>query len=857
MDLTCRKNSVPKNSQPLNLQDCLAKTSRENGRTIPGLDVETHCQIVGLVAAELIRRMPAQMRELLFPPGAELIAASHDIGKVNPLFQEKIRRSLSNYRRNTCMGLENANPEWECFHSAVSQAALAGVKKYIPEIVGQHHGDSPVDLPLPEDEVTGGPAWQKKRVELVNRLKNFFDCDWPTVESDLHACVLSGLTTVADWIGSMLDRVVSGERHNLHQRVAPLVDGAGFIMPSYKAGLGFNEIFTSYTPRAIQKNLIAMVDGPGVYILEALMGEGKTEAALQAAYKMVSSGQASGIYFALPTQLTSEKIYERMEAFLKRILPKNEKHRSLLLHSNAWLYRSDLGEEGRPGYPWFDKRKRGLLAPFAVGTIDQALMAVMNVKHGFVRAFGLAGKVVILDEVHTYDAYTGTVMDHLIARLSMMGCTVILLSATLSSDRKKAITEKSGAIHHGELCQHYPLVSKLINGKEAEFSRPIKTSQRRVKLQSSSSDEVAFEEARERAYRGEYVLWIENTVREAQAVYKKLGAWASENRIETGLLHSRFPAMVRRKKDDRWVEIFGKNGLSKRRGCGRILVGTQVLEQSLDIDADFLISRLAPTDMLLQRMGRLWRHRETDPFRPADAEQSALILMPDRQDILDKPEKVFGASGMIYAPYVLARSAEIWRKRSFIDVPGNLRDLIEETYSPDEENGPLAEVYNLLKKERDKLSRYAFFGLAKMGKTLPDNVSTRFSEIPTCDVLLLTCEPFENTYTLMDGGKIILKPGSGYSLDEKKGIAKIILERVIAVPHYLAPSPGHAGETKWLWPFVYVSNEEDSGIRIGIVNESGRIQGLSGRPANEKYELYYDDNLGYSTKKIQTTAGYL
>src|SRR5690625_7210513 len=103
----------------------------------------------------------------------------------------------------------------------------------------------------------------------------------------------------------------------------------------------------------------------------------------------------------MPTQLTSNKIYQRFNAFLERVLTADSRHRSLLLHGNAWLYETEMGEEGRPGGAWFNQAKRGLLAPFAVGTVDQALMATMNVKHGFVRAYGLDGMVVILDVVTT------------------------------------------------------------------------------------------------------------------------------------------------------------------------------------------------------------------------------------------------------------------------------------------------------------------------------------------------------------------------------------------------------------------------------------------------------------------------
>ncbi len=183
------------------------------------------------------------------------------------------------------------------------------------------------------------------------------------------------------------------------------------------------------------------------------MGMGKTEAALYAAYQMLVQEKATGIYFALPTQLTSNKIYDRFNSFLHQIVSTETPQHALLLHSGAWLMDTEMGEEGSPGGAWFNHRKRGLLAPFAVGTIDQALMAVMNVKHGFVRAYGLAGKVVILDEVHTYDLYTGTILNALVEFLRQIDCTVIILSATLSQTRRDALLQQSTT------SEAYPLIT--------------------------------------------------------------------------------------------------------------------------------------------------------------------------------------------------------------------------------------------------------------------------------------------------------------------------------------------------------------------------------------------------------------
>ena len=172
----------------------------------------------------------------------------------------------------------------------------------------------------------------------------------------------------------------------------------------------------------------------------------------------------------------------------------------------------------------------------------------------------------------------------------------------------------------------------------------------------------AIEEALRRAEEGQQVLWIENTVKEAQDIYKKLAGRASGIGVAYGLLHSRFSKTDRAVNEKIWVKYFGKDGVKTRTQQGRILVGTQVLEQSLDIDADFLITRFAPTDMLLQRLGRLWRHEET--VRLPTARREAWILAPDLSAAVLSPEQTFGSTAKVYAPYVLCRSLAVWQRDS-------------------------------------------------------------------------------------------------------------------------------------------------------------------------------------------------
>lgn len=608
---------------------------------MPGRSVFNHCQIVGCTAQALIARYPQVLQTQLFPQYAAFAAACHDIGKVSPTFYNKLQKACG--LAQLAGFAPDLEKQWGG-HAGVSQATAKGMAapKYLPEILGQHHGFSPqLAGRRAEAEQFGGPAWQAQRVALVEELKTRLGMDWPQITSPEQARLVAGLTSVSDWIGS--GRHFENPDEPWQGKIELALDEAGFIPPSYLPGLSFEQVF-NFAPRPAQSQLIAAAKQPGVYVLEAPMGLGKTEAALYAAYQMLEQGLASGIYFALPTQLTSNKIFERFNEFLKAVLAEDCRHRSLLLHSAAWLVDTEMGEEGRPGGAWFNQSKRGLLAPFAVGTIDQALMAAMNVKHGFVRAFGLAGKVVILDEVHSYDAYTGTLLDALVKLLRSLHCTVIILSATLNQSRRSQLL---GADLYA---QAYPLITAAAEGQPVqELPVAVDAPAQQVAVQLQPDDAAAVAQALARAEQGQQVLWIENTVKEAQTRYLDLAARAAELGVECGLLHSRFTMLDRARIEAHWVDAYGKLGKNKRNERGRILVGTQVLEQSLDIDADFLVSRFAPTDMLLQRMGRLWRHSDTP--RAAGAQCEAWLLAPELAAAIEAPPTAFGASAYVYSPY--------------------------------------------------------------------------------------------------------------------------------------------------------------------------------------------------------------
>lgn len=682
--------------------------AKTTGDGSPGISVLQHMMNVGLVAENLIKHYPYLLKHFnMNAREAAVLAALHDIGKISQGFQSKCAKWLEQAGMreiSTAQGWQN----FEKDHAKVSQFTVQslllqkGMKTssaiYWAVTAGAHHGflHRPGERGLQEIAGMKNDEWEQERQRVARQLIETLVGGPPKAEisrESAHLWWLAGLISVSDWIGSdetyfPIDRDIELEESRRLAQVA--VKAIGFSHPEARSGLSFEDIFP-FPQNDLQRETVAAITEPGIYVIEAPMGMGKTEAALACAYRLIGEGKASGIYFALPTQATSNRIHLRVDDFVRKIWPDGSDTR--LIHANSWLMenlsqplptattKGKESDDARAGRDWFASAKRALIAPFGVGTVDQALLAVVAAKHFFVRRFGLAGKVVILDEVHSYDFYTGTLICVLCETLEKLGCTVILLSATLTPERRTALLGKSDAPE----TDAYPLISG--RQRDGVFITP-RTAQppkeKKVHV-VFVENEVALHGAWKQACNGACVLWICNTVSRAQSVYAKLEALAQKQTESPalGLLHSRFPHFRREELEAYWMELLGKDA-KNRRGC--ILVSTQIVEQSVDLDVDLLISDLAPTDMLLQRIGRLWRHpREERSAERAECwiikETAALneLLTMEKEEI----RKTLGAKAWVYAPYVLLRSLEIWAARDGQDIaiPMEIRGLLKATYA--------------------------------------------------------------------------------------------------------------------------------------------------------------------------------
>jgi len=754
----------------------------------PGKSVLSHMNDVQAVCRELLIVYKSILSDnALNIEKISALAGLHDIGKISPGFQAKCPDWLEQNKLR-----KNYGDGYEQDHSVVTQYSIqeflkeklhnTNAAELWASILGAHHGRlHRLGIRLNAND----GEWELTRNKIISMFSE--NAGLPDVIIDIHWPYIwwvAGLVSVSDWIGSANDWFPAEENTEPAQsnvKAQKAVRAIGFDFPKIKKGLGFGDVFydqkikLGFEPNDLQLKSEAQINKPGLYIIEAPMGMGKTEAALWCSYKLMSNGYATGFYFALPTQTTSNRIHLRVNEFLRNIVDGPMDAR--LIHANSWLVNDivpkfnvnsiDDKDFNHAATDWFASSKRGLLAPFAVGTIDQALMSVIAVKHFFIRQFALSNKVIILDEVHSYDLYTGTLIKIMCDKLISLGCTIILLSATLTENVKmKFLAQKK--------CDSscYPQISgSFISPVEVTKPEPKLV---RIKMQSEQNALIA---AIQQAKNGKCVLWVCNTVNKAQQIFDC--AKKQDNTIEMGVLHSRFPYYRREQLEEYWIDKLGKNG-SKRSGC--ILFSTQIVEQSVDIDADFMVSELAPTDMLLQRLGRLCRHERGKREPELWIIEEQIQYEEFRSATADTIKKMFGPKAKIYAPYILLKSLQAWRGRNLINLPSDIRTLLDETYA---EDGTEPVEWLTLQQEIDgekfAKEQMAHFESNVWNLLLDDEegkAKTRVSTFETIQLILCT-KRNDDVLTLLNGEKIHLN-SEKFNLREARAIAK----NIVKIPKY-------------------------------------------------------------------------
>ena len=688
------------------------------------------------------------------------LSGGHDIGKASPGFQKRVpelsKCSGLPYSENDNDGKPHGFIGAHVLKEALSSSPDSSV---LAQVAGGHHGVFPrsSDLQFGRDTL-GNREWKESREILLSEFIRITGCDpgrgtlmTMTDETQDPALVpiLAGFISVVDWIGSNQDffpcatdaeaepEDADGYWKTAQSKAEEALETLGWL-PAVKFSeeAEFDSVFQGFNANNLQKVAIDIAqsqNAPYLMIIEAPMGCGKTEAALYAADLAMCRDFARGMYIAMPTQATGNAMFKRvLDDYLKK-RGHSGKLNVQLVHGDALLAQMKTVLEGEiPAFDpkgisgndtdnadvdaqsWFTAKKRPLLAPFGVGTIDQSLLSVLQTKHWFVRLFGLSGKVVIFDEVHAYDAYMSTILERLLNWLAEMDCTVILLSATLPESKRKSLV-KAYSGHEDAPYVPYPRITLASprHYQDPQTNRnPTcvgieKDPDKRITLHIAKNNlETMTEIIARKLENGGCGAVICNTVNRSIEVYKHLKARLKDT--ECSLFHARTLKMWRREREEEVLRKFGKGErqvdgtyLNSDRPERAVLVATQVIEQSLDLDFDIMISEIAPIDLLLQRIGRLHRHARR---RPEGLETPQFIVLCDA-DVAGPPPESFGKSiEFVYDRYVLLRTWLVLRQRSEIVLPKEIEALVKGVYGESSEAGD-EEWGNALSKAKEQMER--------------------------------------------------------------------------------------------------------------------------------------------------------
>ncbi len=690
-----------------------------------GMAVHLHEHFMPLANRELLSR-------LLGVPDHEVrvlvswLAGLHDVCKATPEFASQamaVCPSVVGSMRDHGLAMRTLSETFG--HPALGQVVVSnwlqdtyGAGSRTADsyacIIGGHHGTNPKESTL--DAVMSHPAnlgtgqWIAVREEILAGMAQLTGADqhlakWATRRLPLPAQVLlSAIVIMADWMASNQDLFPyigggeGGERVARASALLGLPSPWTPEVPHDDTTSLLHRRFPALAAESARGVQLALVDAaktcaePGLFIVEAPMGVGKTEAALMAAEILAARFGCGGVFLGLPTMATANPMFDRTLAWLETALGDADASVALA-HGKAglndhytglprpWYGQVYDGEDPRAGRSvvnnWLQGRKRAGLASFVVGTIDQGLFMALKAKHLALRHLALTGKVVIIDEAHAADQYMRHYLRRLLAWLGAYRTPVILMSATLPpgqrDDYVRAYAQGRGdrTPQPTDRRDTYPRITCHPSPSELPVAPDARATQ--VSVQRLADDpHVVRALFKDLLADGGCAGVLCNTVARAQEMYRVLrGAYGDQ--VE--LAHSRFLAPDRAQHEASLVERLGRDG---NRPDSLIVVGTQVLEQSLDIDFDVLVTDLAPADLVLQRIGRLHRH---DRERPVLLAEPVVHLRGVADWDAPVPLSVPG-SRAIYGQAAMLRAAAVLKGRSSITLPAEIPTLVRLAYDP-------------------------------------------------------------------------------------------------------------------------------------------------------------------------------
>lgn len=679
----------------------------------------------------------------------------HDLGKFDARFQ--------NFREDIRQILQG--DEWEVdpdptYYSHGScgykQFCLMFDTNEAMKAVAGHHGYC--DTSIKYDD----PETEDELIELDKQARNdwvkfcLLFCQLNEIPDVSEIPMLAGLCSVADWVGSSITNFSTDQEIDLHKyyeltipRAKAALVETGMI--NKVQGAGFQFLFSPYQPRGIQTLLHNMPLKAGLTLVESDTGSGKTEFALAYASVLINAGLADGVVFGLPTQATANGLFSRVGAAANKLFPDAK---TTLAHGKSKYLISD-----ESGF-LHQSNKRAFLGSMSVATIDQILMGVLGIRHQFVRSFGTRKSVLILDEIHSFDAYMLGLIEQVLKGQHQAYSSVILLSATLPNSLK----EKLLLTYQGSsLNSAYPLVSHTdLQGDTKEFTLPKQATNKTISIDTWRSDDLLpnmnqQQQMLDWVKQGAMVGLICNTVKDAQRLYHQIKK-ISPN-LSVDLFHARYTFNDRKRLEQQVLKDYDKGA----QRSGRLLIATQVIEQSLDLDFDVLISQIAPIEFLMQRMGRLWRHdRINTPLCPRTSAIKAplfITLLPSNEITADTTAEQlkhhYQGSGYVYQnTRLLYRTEQYLHSLKQLHFPDCYRTAINIVHDENpQENEPqmLAEVANEYSLKADG-NNYTARSLSKLQSKPLNDVDPRCALLTRDGEMSATVVLFNEHGGLLHGG---------------------------------------------------------------------------------------------------------
>lgn len=713
------------------------------------------------------------------------VCAMHDIGKCHPIFQGRNSETLQ-MLENYDMDQTSVSKAFrhEQYGAKIIQDLLElenplGFDNFdiIQQIIGLHHQKNYGSKCYVKIKKNILSRWTDIQQYIFDFMKEVFPYDQlcflpkDATKEDEFVIVngILGILITSDWIASnesVFDNLSYKDFPSIEEfkaykekQLKKFMHTQHLLPHQYPNPVPFKKLFPFGEVRPMQQDVedIMANERPKFMLIESGCGSGKTEAALYAASVMGWQNGKSGIYMGLPTSASAEAIQERIDGYLESL----DMGQTKLFTSKSMLLR-DLEEHA----DFTDVSRQRMLEPSAVGTVDQVMTVARKVKFESVRMAGLSSKVLIIDEIHAYDSYMMTTIEHLLRICNAVNIPVILLSATLPAITKKQLFMCYGVT---ELCENnaYPLISYITDdGRLHQKASVSYEKEKKITCEMlpflDNTQKVA-ETALSNVKNGGTECVIMNTVNEAIDVYDEIKKNADDGCIIM-LYHARMPENSRKRKSEKILSWLGKD--RSNRPFKLIVVGTQVLEQSLDIDFDYLMTAICPIDLILQRIGRWHRHDNAGTIREQWTAPSDKI-----QVIVPKADK-YGPSGYVYAEYFLQATQKLIcaRNNTFV-LPKDTPVLINAVYDNKEDSEKVKDSIKGLRSNEGNINIKNGFHLDvdMLQEKINDKyINVRFSKYETMPVAVLSREQIRKMDNLSEEEAIELYRNTVVTVNKKK-----------------------------------------------------------------------------------------